>query len=77
MLKHLLIFGCLIVSISSCVKIHQCECKTSKNGEVIDTDMTEFPGTKKLTKQMCEDHEADLNEIKFDPEEVIECTQKS
>lgn len=76
MLKQLLIFGCLIVSVSSCVKVHKCECTTTKNGVVTETDMTEFPGTKKLTNQMCEDHEDDLNEIKFDPEEVIECTQK-
>lgn len=66
----------LILTLPSCVKTYKCECVTTKNGEVKDTDMTEFPGTKKLTKQMCQDHEDDLNEIKFDDEEVITCTQK-
>lgn len=76
MTKRLLIISCLLISLSSCVKIRQCECTTTKDGQVIERDVTEFPGTKKLTNQMCEDHEDDLNEIKFDPEESIECKQK-
>ncbi len=77
MIKQLLIIAGAAICLSSCVKVYQCECVTTKNGEVIETDMTEFPGTKKLTKTLCQDHEDDLNEIKFDPEEVITCTQKS
>ena len=77
MYKQLLIIAIAAISMCSCVKIHQCECVYKTDGVITDTEMKEFPGTKKLTKQMCEDHEDDLNEIKFDPEEVIECTQKS
>jgi|GEM_PF-6204647 len=77
MIKQLLIVACAAICLSSCVKIYQCECVTTKNGEVIYTDMTEFPGTKKLTKTMCQDHEDDQNQIKFDEEEIITCTHKS
>lgn len=77
MFKQILIVLCAAICFSSCVKVYQCECITKKDGVVIDTDMTEFPGTKKLTKTMCEDHEEDLDQIKFDDEEVIECTHKS